>query len=679
MVMLATTQRMALLNSIAPVTALCIGAIALLLMGLLLYLSKLLATRLAITLQDIQPPPHLVPLRQQLLNEVKREVAQSVAPGAMPPQLQWNGELRVGQKAVKLKTTRHMIEAFQQPKMASKLLILGDAGVGKTTLMRHLVEAAIETSQENLDQPMPIVLNLCSWTPQYLSFEQWLVTELKAKYGLRSDVGQYWLETRQLLPFLDGLDELPIELQGSCLQAINQFQHLFQPPGLVMIAPPYQRAMPLRVNGMIYLQPWTIEQVRSHLQASARDSSAPDQPMSWQTLQQDPQLLQLLRSPLMLQFLPQLDPVHHIANADDLLALYIKKKLGRDNPYSPSPQGLEPQPSQTLRWLSWLAKSLQKRGQNEFLIERMQPNWLPSRGQRWLHRAGVVVLAAGFVSAIAASADLISDLGITSPLFWGIIAGAIALSPDQINLVETLSWSRYQARRGLVIGALMGAIGSLCLGVFLVAICAVIFLMDPIYAKTIQETLVSGGILGIVMILATGMMGALLTGLLGPAIEQRSFPNQGIWRSAKNTLIFALTGFVIGSLVTGLFSGVINLFFDLSSTVVHIPSMFQILYYPPVMLKTGLMIGAISGLTAGIACLQHFVLRIMLWYNGSIPWNYARFLNQVSQRQLMQHQGGRYRFTHNLLRDYLAQSYSSSTSPASEVSELPVVGSNNTL
>jgi NACHT domain len=673
MAMLVITQRMALLTSIAPVTALGIGAIALLLMGLLLYLSRLLATRLAITLQDIPPPPHPDQLRQQFLNEVRREVSSLVPPDC----LQWNSELRVGKKSVKLTTTRHLIEAFQQPQMERKLLILGDAGSGKTTLLMHLVEAALQRSP---DSPIPVALNLCSWSPQYLSFEQWLVIELKAKYGLRSDVGQYWLETRQLLLFLDGLDELPAELQVKCWQAINQFQHLFQPPGLVVCAQPDQPP-PLQVKGVIYLQSLTPQQVRLHLETISA-SSQEAQPLSWQTLQQDPQLLQLARSPLMLQFIPHLDPVHHTTSADDLLALYIKKKLGRDNAYSKSPHGQEPQPSQTLRWLSWLAKSLQQRGQNEFLIERMQPSLLPSRGQRSGHRVGVGLLAAGLVSAIAALTDLISDLGITSPLFWGMIAGAIALFPDQINLVETVSWSRQQARRGLVIGALMGTIASLCLGVFLVAICAVIFLIDPIYTRTIQETLVSGGILGIVIMLTTGIMGALLTGLLGPAIERRSFPNQGIWRSAKNTLIFALTGFIIGSCVTGIFSGVVNLFSDIINPLIHIPSMFRILYYPPVMLKTGLMIGAISGLTAGVACLQHFVLRVMLWYNGSIPWNYARFLKHVAQRQLMQQMGGRYRFPHSLLRNYLAQSYSYSYSSASSSSSkfsVPAVGSNNTL
>jgi hypothetical protein len=687
MAMLGTTQRMALPTSIAPVTALGIGAIALLLMGLLLYLSRLLATRLAITLQDIPPPPHPAQLRQQLLNEVRREVSSLVPPDrealperyreALPERyrLQWNSELRVGKKSVKLTTTRHLIEAFQQPQMKSRLLILGDAGSGKTTLLMHLVEAALQRSP---DSPIPVALNLCSWNPQYLSFEQWLVIELKAKYGLRSDVGQYWLETRQFLLFLDGLDELPAELQGKCLQAINQFQHLFQPPGLVVCAQPELDPPPLQVKGVIVLQALTTEQVRLHLETIAA-SSQEVQPISWQTLQKDPQLLQLARSPLMLQFIPHLDPVHYITSADDLLALYIKKKLGRDNPYSKSPHNQEPQPSQTLRWLSWLAKSLQQRGQNEFLIERMQPSLLPSRGQRSGHRVGVGLLAAGLVSAIAALTDQISDLGITSPLFWGFIAGAIALFPDQINLVETVSWSRQQARRGLVIGALLGAIASLCLGVFLVAICAVIFLIDPIYTRTIQETLVSGGILGIVIILATGIMGALLTGLLGSAIERRSFPNQGIWRSAKNTLIFALTGFIIGSCVTGIFSGVVNLFSDIINPLIHIPSMFRILYYPPVMLKTGLMIGAISGLTAGVACLQHFVLRVMLWYNGSIPWNYARFLKHVAQRQLMEQMGGRYRFPHSVLRNYLAQSYSSASPSSSKFSELPAVGSNNTL
>jgi len=69
------------LQHIAPVTATCIVTIALLLMGLLLYLSKLLATRLAPTAQGIKPSPQRQQeqLRQQLLHQVKQEVAAQLA------------------------------------------------------------------------------------------------------------------------------------------------------------------------------------------------------------------------------------------------------------------------------------------------------------------------------------------------------------------------------------------------------------------------------------------------------------------------------------------------------------------------------------------------------------------------------------------------------------------------
>ncbi|MBW4517941.1 MAG: hypothetical protein KME11_22295 [Timaviella obliquedivisa GSE-PSE-MK23-08B] len=676
---------------IAPATAACMGAIALLLVGLLPYLSRLLANRLAPKIQGIKPlsPSQKKQLRQQLLHQVKREVAQSTTqPGLsaslhlLGRELLWNGELRVGQKAVKLTTTRHMLEAFQQPQLAKRLLILGASGAGKTTLLMNFVEACLARSSAHSDQPLPILLNLSSWTEQYLSFEQWFLIELKAKYGLCLDVGQDWLETHQFLPFLEGLDELGRQLQDGCLEAINQFQQTFQPPGLVVCSQTetYQHcAVSLNVISTLWLQPLTVRQVQAYLEAIA--SAYPQgvaQPQILQTIHKDLNLMRLAQSPLLLHLLLLLNPTCPVNHADDLIALYLEKYLGRDNFYSVSPTGQEPQPSQTLHWLGWLARNLQKRGQSEFLIERMQPSWLASQGQRRLYRIGVVLMAGGVAGAIATVTNLISNLGITSPVFWGLIAGAIAAFPNQINFVETLSWSRDQARRGLLIGLLQGIIGSLCLGVFLVAICSVIFMVDPIHLKTIKATLNSGSTLGLVIIVSTGLMSALLTGLLGNTLERQTPLNHGMWHSAKNTLILTLIGFVVGLLVSGIFSSIANIFFDLVSSIVFIPLMFRILYYPPVLLKTGLMMGSISGLIVGISCLQHFILRVMLWYNGSIPWNYDRFLKHVTQQMLMQRLDGRYRFTNSLLRNHLARSYSLVSCSSVKCSEVSVMGSKNT-
>ena len=56
----------------------------------------------------------------------------------------------------------------------------------------------------------------------------------------------------------------------------------------------------------------------------------------------------------------------------------------------------------------------------------------------------------------------------------------------------------------------------------------------------------------------------------------------------------------------------------------------------------------------GAACVQHFTLRLVLWWRGVIPWQYARFLDYATERMFLQRIGGRYRFIHELLRDHLA-------------------------
>jgi hypothetical protein len=64
--------------------------------------------------------------------------------------------------------------------------------------------------------------------------------------------------------------------------------------------------------------------------------------------------------------------------------------------------------------------------------------------------------------------------------------------------------------------------------------------------------------------------------------------------------------------------------------------------------------GFLSGLIPGAACIQHFTLRFILWWNGAMPWRYVRFLDSATERMFLQHVGGRYRFLHDLLRDHFA-------------------------
>jgi ABC-type uncharacterized transport system ATPase subunit len=69
----------------------------------------------------------------------------------------------------------------------------------------------------------------------------------------------------------------------------------------------------------------------------------------------------------------------------------------------------------------------------------------------------------------------------------------------------------------------------------------------------------------------------------------------------------------------------------------------------------GLIVGLIVGLIGGKACIQHFILRLILYTNGYIPWNYARFLDYAAERIFLQKVGGGYIFIHRLLLEHFAQ------------------------
>ncbi|MEH2063034.1 MAG: hypothetical protein V7K50_12215 [Nostoc sp.] len=58
---------------------------------------------------------------------------------------------------------------------------------------------------------------------------------------------------------------------------------------------------------------------------------------------------------------------------------------------------------------------------------------------------------------------------------------------------------------------------------------------------------------------------------------------------------------------------------------------------------------------SGTPIIKHFALRLILYYNDYIPWNYARFLDYCTDRLFLRRVGGRYRFIHKLLQDHFSQ------------------------
>jgi hypothetical protein len=73
-------------------------------------------------------------------------------------------------------------------------------------------------------------------------------------------------------------------------------------------------------------------------------------------------------------------------------------------------------------------------------------------------------------------------------------------------------------------------------------------------------------------------------------------------------------------------------------------------------LIAGAVAAVISAFWPGIPGIERFILHLVLWSKGYIPWDYRRFLDAATDRLLLQKTGDRrYRFIHDLLQKHFAE------------------------
>jgi hypothetical protein len=107
-----------------------------------------------------------------------------------------------------------------------RLVILGGAGMGKTTLAMQLLLHLLDTRTP--DEPVPVLLPVAGWdTERFSRLHDWLAHQLTRDYpalrspGLGADVVRALTGRGQVLPILDGLDELPPPARAKVITALN--------------------------------------------------------------------------------------------------------------------------------------------------------------------------------------------------------------------------------------------------------------------------------------------------------------------------------------------------------------------------------------------------------------------------------------------------------------------------
>jgi DNA polymerase III delta prime subunit len=582
---------------------------------------------------------------------------------------------------------------------AGSLLILGVPGTGKTTLLLELLRELLKRAEEDGSYPIATIFHLSSWAKRRQPLAQWLVEELNERSDVPKRLARRWVEAEQIIPLLDGLDEVAVEHRQGCVEAINVFRrgHGLLPIAVCSRTADYEvLGTKLRLRSAVVIQPLTRMQLSEYLRRG-------DEPIAGlgNALNEDPSLWELLETPLML-WVAMLAYRHapmrysHEDSLDqrrrNLLASFIEAMFKRRS------ADLHYTQSQTVRWLTALASALTHNRETVFQLENLSSEWLPTHTQRLLSKAGTVFacglaggpllgLSHGLITSLIYTlltlrhtnlARLSSLLGTTArygledwtPAWLGLaicfgLAGAfLELRPTEAIRITTAGIAS-RLGRAFRAGLLLGA--TVWLG-----LCPlVLWSWDPkalIHDPRMQGWLALAGLspneqfnlwsgalakwlavlgLGLIVVPIAGLIAGLLVLAFGEVVEERTSPNQGTHRSARTAvaavLILGLSGGLIGILRSGPLykaSGVMN--------VGSISGLVLGLAYG---LTCGLIIGMVAG---GLFSLRHFVLRLALRISGLAPLHYVSFLDHAVERLFLRKVGGGYMFVHRELMEYFA-------------------------
>lgn len=362
--------------------------------------------------------------------------------------------------------------------------------------------------------------------------------------------------------------------------------------------------------------------------------------------------------------------------------------------------------AQVRRWLSFLARNMQQHEQTIFLIEQLQPSWLTNNIQLWSYLltsrlvagllftfifacfgglpAGLIFAlvftliellrrkryrdrAAGTAAAFQWRVILVDSViglivglifavlfgfvyrwepslleglivGLTLELIWKIRDNHQDQNYD-IQTVETVKWSWPDSRQGSLQGVALG----LLLGTIISVIGGLIIIVTALLTiDSIQEVLnlFFSIVLGFIFISFVLLICSLIFGLIGGLFGGISFgiapvttvPNQGIRQSGKNAV-------VLGGTIALIFGAIFQIPGGINGLI------------------GGLIFGLAAGLRyGGLVVIQHYVLRLLLYYNGDTPLNYARFLDYTAgELHSLQKVGGGYIFVHRYLLEHFAE------------------------
>jgi len=322
-----------------------------------------------------------------------------------------------------------IVEVYDQA--GHGLLILGEPGAGKSTMLYDLAQVLLTRSEQDDTLPLPVILNLSSWTTKQMPLQEWLAEELELRYLIPRALGQYWQQKGHWLMLLDGLDEVAAEKRSACIQAINAYHATKVIPMVVCSRQEEYLAESIKLilQSAVMVQPLTVEEVEMYLKNAGPPLAAVQTVVHTNTV-----LQKLLTTPLMLSVVSiafkdkTIKDLPQVGSPEEqqryIFASYLRRMLYEHKPFHYST------PIQLQRWLVWLAQQLQRFNQSLFFLEHLQADWLVTGWSRKLYAWLGIYLPGAIIGSIVSiiACDLAWGNGVDNPYFidlFPLVVGAL--------------------------------------------------------------------------------------------------------------------------------------------------------------------------------------------------------------------------------------------------------------
>jgi len=513
------------------------------------------------------------------------------------------------------------------------LLIVGDQGVGKTTLLLELAVAYLDLAKNTTDFPYPVILNLSSWQKDK-TFEEWMTEVLVNGNGFSRKLALEVVEKKEIVPFLDGFDEIPdADLRRDCLCKIRDFLPKYEPRNLLICSrtEAYKEVSDdAPIKAEVEIRNLTSSQLKRELHKIIDDPvKMGDRPFANTNAAQNmlllmskhPSFTSVLGKPFFFNLAAQIFSVkndeRNLPNEEAeveryLVEEFVNNKLSLRSNEFPSKEKNE-------HYLAWLAAVLFQNKVVSFELDYFQSTLL--------RRPKVYNFLIGLSAAIVISIGFSPMYGLLFGLLYGVRPGYVRTEDKRSwiwrNLWRLKSWKRIlrSSIKNILYCGLIPGLAS-------------VFLLGPV------QGIIAGAIFGLI--------GGITASLLAEVSKITYFSKtQTPYQRLRKGIVFRI-----------LFSAA--LFFTCNFVLFFSGG------YALSQMYGELIICSVSGAAMGFIVtpyFRHIVLRLCLYLEGSIPLRCVGFLNYAADElRIIEREGGQWRFRHPILERYLTFLYYKKTS-----------------